>query len=148
MNLIQPIKVIIADDHEYFRVGFTKIFRYKYPHNIEFVAEACNGEELINLVEIYLPHIVITDIKMPVMDGIKACKAIKDKYQNIGVIALSMFDDLDNVTNMIQAGANGYLIKTCPANEIMEAIQTVYNKDRYYCSSITKIMIRQNITAK
>jgi DNA-binding NarL/FixJ family response regulator len=148
MNLNQPIKIIIADDHEIFRVGFKKIFQRKYSTKIEFIAEACNGQELIDLVAIHHPHIVISDIKMPVMDGIKACKIIKDRFPSIGVIAFSMFDDLNNVTSMLQAGANGYLVKSAPATEIMEAIQTVYRNEHYYCSSVSAIMFHEPMNSK
>jgi len=137
MNPNPPIKLVIADDHESFRKGFTKIIRDQYPEEIEFVAEAANGTELVENVAKHRPQVVITDIRMPGMDGIQASKIIKQQYPGTAIIALSAFTDTRTIMAMLQAGVNGYLIKTSPKEEVMEAIQSVSRNEPYYCSTVS-----------
>ena len=125
------IKVIIADDHDLFRDGL-KITLQRQPH-IKLLDEASNGAELVRIVEEHLPDIILTDIKMPLLDGIEATKLITQKFPSIGIIALSMFDEEDLIVDMLEAGAKGYLVKNCNKEEIVDAIQTVYNGHPYYC---------------
>ena len=70
---------------------------------------------------------------MPLLDGIEATKLITHKFPSIGIIALSMFDEEDLIVDMLEAGAKGYLVKNCNKEEIVDAIQTVYNEHPYYC---------------
>lgn len=132
-NLYLPVRIILADDHEIFRDGFqTMLTKQKA---IEMVAEAGNGRELIELTAKLNPDVIVTDIKMPVMDGIEATRILADRYPHIGVIALSMFDEDNLVIDMLEAGAKGYLIKNAPKHEIYEAIKTVYKNGTYYCQN-------------
>jgi DNA-binding NarL/FixJ family response regulator len=130
-NLYLPVRIILADDHEIFRDGFQTML--KKQKEIEMVGEAENGKELIELTARLNPDVIITDIKMPVMDGIEATRILSDRFPHIGIIALSMFDEDNLVVDMLEAGAKGYLIKNAPKHEIFEAIKTVYKKGTYYC---------------
>jgi DNA-binding NarL/FixJ family response regulator len=130
------IKLIIADDHEMFRDGF-KLMLTKQK-DILLVAEAENGKELLELVGIHKPNVVVTDIKMPVMDGIEAAKKISEHFPDIGIIGLSMFDEDDLIVDMLEAGAKGYLLKNSSKEQITEAIKTVYNGDPYYCRTTSR----------
>jgi two-component system, NarL family, response regulator NreC len=127
------IKLVIADDHEIFRDGF-KLMLTKYPE-IFLAGEAENGKQLVELVQKIKPDVVITDIKMPMMDGIEATKKIIELLPNTGIIGLSMFDEDDLIVDMLEAGAKGFLIKNAGKEQIIEAIKTVYNNDPYYCKS-------------
>jgi two-component system, NarL family, response regulator NreC len=133
MTVTPDIKLIIADDHEIFRDGF-KLMLTKYPE-IKLVGEAENGKELVELTQKLQPDVVITDIKMPVMDGIEATKKIIELFPDIGIIGLSMFDEDDLIVDMLEAGAKGFLIKNAGKEQITEAIKTVYNNDPYYCKT-------------
>jgi len=126
-----PIRVIVADDHEIFRDGFRALL--KKQQDIELVAEAENGKELLELTQKYKPDVVITDIKMPKSDGIQATRLLEEKYPHIGVIALSMFDEENLIVDMLEAGAKGYLLKNAAKDEIIEAIKTVFHNGTYYC---------------
>ena len=130
-NTTQPISVILADDHEIFRDGM-KLMLSKFK-DVEMKADASNGRELIKLVDEIKPDIVITDIKMPLMDGVEATKYIVKHHPHIGVIALSMFDEISLIVEMLEAGASGYLVKDCDKTEIKQAIERVYQKEQYYC---------------
>ncbi|MFT3979802.1 MAG: response regulator transcription factor [Ferruginibacter sp.] len=133
MSTTADIKLIIADDHEIFRDGF-KLMLSKFPEII-LVGEAANGRELIQLTEALNPDIILTDIKMPVMDGIEATKKIIEMLPDKGIIGLSMYDDDELIIEMLEAGAKGYLIKNAGKNQIIEAIKTVAEGDPYYCKT-------------
>jgi DNA-binding NarL/FixJ family response regulator len=131
MPTVADIKLIIADDHEIFRDGF-KLMLSKFPE-IKLVGEAANGRELLELIQKENPDVILTDIKMPVMDGIEATKKIIELYPEKGIIGLSMYDDDELIIEMLEAGAKGYLIKNAGKEQIIEAIKTVYNDEPYYC---------------
>jgi len=129
------LKIILADDHEIFRDGFRGFLENQ--EKIDLVAEASNGEQLVALAGRYLPDVILTDIKMPEMDGIEATRIISRLYPQIGIIALSMFGDDNLVIDMLEAGAKGYLLKNAHKKEILEAITTVAKNHPYYCSKTT-----------
>jgi len=126
------INIIMADDHEIFRDGFAVMFRKSA--DIKLIAEARNGRQLVTLVEKHNPDIVLTDIKMPDMDGVEATRIITNKFPQVDIIALSMFDDDNLIIDMLEAGAKGYLLKNAHKKEIIEAIRTVNRNDPYYCN--------------
>jgi len=139
MNLSrQPLTVVHADDHEIFRRGIKNIIGGQPQWNINLLDEACNGVELVEKVKRHQPDIVLTDIKMPVMNGIEACKLIRQVSPSTKTIALSLFEETDYVVEMVKAGASGYLVKTTTADELMEAITTVSGGVPYYCSTATR----------
>jgi len=125
------IKVVIADDHEIFRDGM-KLTLQK-ADNIQLLGEASDGKELIKQIEALNPDVVITDIKMPGMDGVEATKIIKQQFPGIAVIALSMFDDEELILEMLEAGALGYLLKNSDKFEITDAVESVHDGKPYYC---------------
>lgn len=125
------IKVIIADDHEIFRDGL-RLMLQKQP-DIDLLAEAEDGKELIEQIKQLQPDVVITDVKMPRMDGVAAARHISEHYPTIGIIALTMFDEDDLIVDMLEAGARGYLLKNADKNEMVDAVKSVYNNEPYYC---------------
>lgn len=131
MKLHGTIKVIIADDHEIFRDGL-KLMLQKQP-DIQLLAEAEDGKELIEKTEQLKPDVVITDVKMPRMDGASATRYLTEHCPDIGIIALTMFDEEEQIIEMLESGAKGYLLKNADKNEIKEAIQSVYEQTPYYC---------------
>ena len=136
---VNPIRIVIADDHEIFRDGLRVLVK-KFP-DVNLVGEAEDGEELINITKQLKPDIVLTDIKMPVMDGIAATRYIISNYNNVNVIALSMFDEDNLIIDMLEAGAKGYLLKNAHKDEIIDAIKTVNDGKTYYCKTTsTKLL--------
>lgn len=128
-----PIRIVLADDHEIFRDGF-RVMCNKIP-SIQLIGEAEDGERLVEMVTVLQPDVVITDINMPRMDGVQAAKILNEAYPEIGIIALSMFDEEHLIVDMLEAGARGYLIKNAQKEEITEAIQAVFKNEKYYCTS-------------
>lgn len=137
MNMIN---IILADDHELIREGIARIIT-KQPH-INIVGEAADGFNLLKLVEQFQPHIVITDIKMPGMDGIEATRVISRLYPSIHVIALSLYDDDEMIYEMLAAGAKGYLVKNAPKKEFVDAIHAIIKKQSYFSEDICKQIVR------
>jgi DNA-binding NarL/FixJ family response regulator len=136
--MANTIKIILAEDHEFLRDGFSS-FIEKCP-GIKLVAEACNGKQLVQLTEKWRPDVVLTDIKMPVMNGIEATREISKKFPDVGVIAFSMFNDEYLLNEMLEAGATGYLVKNASKEEIIAAIIAVSNQKSFFCSD-TKIKL-------
>jgi DNA-binding NarL/FixJ family response regulator len=129
--LINHVRVVIADDHEIFRDGLKLVLQKQ--KDIVVAGEACDGRELIELVKQQLPDVVITDVKMPNLDGVAAAKYLAQHYPSVGVIALTMFDEEDLIIDMLEAGAKGYLLKNADKTEILEAVHTVANNQSHYC---------------
>jgi len=125
------IRLVIADDHEIFRDGLALMLSKQ--QNIFLSGQAANGKELIELVNASKPDVVMTDVKMPGMDGIEATKHLLQQYPDLKIIALSMFDEENLIVDMLEAGAKGYLLKNADKQEILDAINQVYEDKTYYC---------------
>jgi DNA-binding NarL/FixJ family response regulator len=138
------IRLLVADDHEMLREGFHTMLK-KYPE-IELIGEARNGEELVDLTGKLHPDVIITDIKMPRLDGIDATRMITKKFPACRIIAFTMFDEEVLIVDMLEAGARGYLVKTAAKEEIIEAIHTVMENKTYYCRETTSRLA--NLIAK
>lgn len=128
-----PIRLIIADDHEVYRDGLKTLLGKTT--ELQVIGEASNGKELIDVCDALRPDIVLTDIKMPLMDGIEAAAYISSHIPHVKIIALSMFNQDNLILDMLNAGASGYLIKNAAKNEILEAITSVTKDVPYYCRS-------------
>ncbi|KAA2239489.1 response regulator transcription factor [Chitinophaga agrisoli] len=127
----QQIRLMIADDHEIFRDGLALMLSRQ--DDIQLVGQASNGRELIELLENTQADIVMTDLKMPGMDGVTATRILLQKDPALKIIALSMFDEEDLIVEMLEAGAKGYLLKNADKQEILEAISQVYDDNIFYC---------------
>jgi two-component system response regulator NreC len=133
-TIYNEVKIIIADDHDIFLDGLISIFEKEKLFTI--IDKANNGLELLECLKTHEPDIILIDIQMPKMNGIEATKVIKDLYPHIGILALSFRDDDDSLIEMIEAGANGYLIKSAKKNEIIEGISAVYNGSNFFCKNM------------
>jgi DNA-binding NarL/FixJ family response regulator len=127
----KQITLVIADDHEIFRDGLALLLNKQ--ENMTLVGQASNGRELIQMVADKKPDMVLTDIKMPYLDGIEACRLMLQQDPTLKIIALSMFEEEDLIVEMLEAGAKGYLLKNADKREIQEAILTVSEGNIFYC---------------
>lgn len=133
------ITLAIAEDHQALVDGINLLL--KYEEDISIIGMCNNGEDLIDLVRLKQPKVVLTDIRMPKIDGIAATKIIKKEFPHIKVIAFSMFDQEEAVTQMIEAGASGYLLKSSPLEEVLNAIQSVAKGETYFDASIDETLL-------
>jgi len=123
-------KIILADDQELFRKGFRYLLETE-EKDLEVVAEAANGQELLQAVLKSEADLVISDIQMPVKDGIEACSQLQQTHPHLPIIALSMFGNEHYIVDMIEAGAKGYLLKNTTRAEVRDAIKVVLAGGNY-----------------
>lgn len=129
------VKIIIADDHQLFIDGIKSILQSQI--DITIIGEANNGLELIRLVEKGVqPNIILTDIRMPVMDGISATRILTKEYPKIPILALSMYDQQIDVIEMIEAGAKGYITKNVQKKELIHAIHELLHGKQYFSKNL------------
>lgn len=133
------ITVAIAEDHQALVDGIYLLL--KYEEDISILGMCNDGEELLEIVRRKEPKVVLTDIKMPKIDGIAATKIIKKEFPHIKVIAFSMFDQEEAVTQMIAVGASGYLLKNSPLEEVLNAIKSVALGNTYFDASIDNSLL-------
>ena len=135
------IRTLIVDDHPLVRDGLRS--RFKRSDDIEVVGEACDGREALELVKGLLPEVVLLDINMPTMNGIQAAEAILDTAPETIILVLSMHDDPQYVTQLVELGAKGYVLKSASAEEMLNAIKAVYSGGIYYSPSIANSLIKK-----
>ena len=140
------ISLVIADDHEIFRDGL--VLMLSRQPSIKLKGQAEDGKELIALVSEHKPDIVITDIKMPRMDGIEATKYITTHFPSSKIIALSMFNEENLIVDMLEAGAKGYLLKNADKQEILDAIECVYEGNVFYCKHTSSRLASMIVNSK
>ncbi|MEW4923507.1 response regulator transcription factor [Algibacter sp. 2305UL17-15] len=129
------IKIIIADDHQLFIDGLKSIIEKAL--NVEVIGEANNGLEVLKLLEEGLhPNVIITDIRMPILDGVGLTKILTKEYPKIKVLSLSMFDQTIDVTEMLEVGAKGYVTKNVDKNELELAINTLVKNEYYFSKNL------------
>ena len=134
------IKVLIADDHQLFREGLTNLLADAA--DIEVIAQAENGQEVLEKVRFSKPDIVLMDIGMPLLNGIDTTIALRKEFPDIKTIALSMHDEKTYVKGMFEAGAWGYLLKNCAYDQLVDAIIQVYNGEKYLDTHATRVIIQ------
>ncbi len=140
--MTEKITLGIADDHRLFREGLSSILR-QYP-TIEVVIEAANGQEMLDKIATAsaLPDVVLMDLDMPVLDGMKATEILKKTYPQIKVLIISMHNQDQIILKMLDLGANGYLLKNAEAEEVVRAIETVKTKDYYFNDYINHVLLK------
>ena len=131
----KPVRVVIADDHQLLIDGFYSAMR-KHPQ-VLMAGYANDGEALVNLIVEVRPDVILTDIKMPVKDGITATREILQRFPYIHVIAFSGFLDENYITDMMDAGAMGYLLKNDHYSVILKAIEQVMQGKVFYSQEVS-----------
>jgi len=124
------IKIAIADDHKIFRDGIKMALSDK--ENLKILWEAEDGKDMMHKISIKMPDVLLMDIRMPEIDGINAIQILRKEYETVKIIVLTMYDDHQIITKMMEMGANAYLTKTTDPEEIYEAILTCMNEDYYF----------------
>jgi DNA-binding NarL/FixJ family response regulator len=133
------IRVAIADDHALFRTGVKSSLSSR--KDIQMIAEAENGMQLMNLLKHIQPDVVLLDIHMPIMDGYTTLPEIKKLYPEVKVIMLSMNNDPSIITKMMEIGANSYLTKESDSETIYQAIKTCYEQEFFFNELTNKALL-------
>jgi NarL family two-component system response regulator LiaR len=142
----EKTRVLLADDHVLVRQGIRQFL--EDAEDIDVVAEADNGEQALHLVEMYRPDIAILDIHMPEMTGVEATRRIKQQFPLVRVLILTAYDDDPYVFALLQAGADGYVLKTASADELVRAVHTVHRGSPALSPEIASKVIRQMTTGR
>ncbi len=131
MNPDKNISILIADDHTIMRHALKGSLNRE--PGIRVVADTNNGREAIQLAKKHSPDIVILDINMPKLNGIETAEELVKHNPGIKILALSMYCDPYYIHRMIQAGARGFIIKTCTFSELLRAVKAITGGSRYFC---------------
>ncbi len=118
------IRVLLADDHAVVRAGIRQFL--EQAEDIQVVAEADDGESAKELISGHQPDVAVLDIQMPRATGIEVTNWLRKNHANVGVLILTAYDDAPYVMAVLQAGANGYVLKTAAPREIIRAVRDVY----------------------
>ncbi|TVQ62849.1 MAG: DNA-binding response regulator [Phycisphaerales bacterium] len=149
MNLTLQLKttmpdqtsVMIVDDHAMILAGIRSIL--EHTEGISVVGQATDGREAVALASRLAPDVVLMDVGMPELNGVEATRKIHALDPKIAIIALSMHSDQRYVTGMLDAGARGYLLKTCEADELLRAIDAVRRGRIYVASDLTHVLVER-----
>lgn len=135
----KKIRVIIADDHALFREGVKTALLVK--KDIEVIAEAENGLHLLDILKQKKADVILLDIQMPLMDGIKTLNELHDNHPHLKVIVLSMYNDHTLIAKLMEKGANSYLTKNSDPDMIYQAIKTCYEQEYFFNDLTNKALL-------
>ena len=136
---MDPIRVLIADDHPLYRDGMRGLLDSE--PSTEVLGEASSGEEAIELAEALQPDVILMDIKMPGINGIEASREILNTNPQAGILMVTMFEDDDSLFAAMRAGARGYLLKDSRGEEVVHAIRAVADGEAIFGPGIAKRLI-------
>lgn len=137
---MNPIKVVIVDDHALIREGIKKLLELE--DGIEIVAVAQDGEDALEKIATFRPDVVLLDINMPKMNGIECLKQIKSKYTKTKVIMLTIHEDSEYLIKTINIGAEGYVLKDADVSSLVKAIQKVVSGDIYIHPTLSNVLVK------
>jgi two-component system, NarL family, response regulator NreC len=137
------ISILIADDHKILRQGLRTLLSREA--DMDVIAEAEDGRDAVRLVRELTPQVVIMDVGMPDLNGIEATRQILQEFPDTKIVALSMHTDRRFVTNMIKAGASGYLLKDSAFEELATAIRMVMARKIYLSHEISHLVIKDYV---
>lgn len=140
---MSEIKIILADDHRIFRDGLKSLLSDN--DYIKIIGEASGGKELMEMLKSLKPDIVITDITMPGLSGIDVARHISEFYPDIKIMILSMHTNEEFIINSVKAGAHGYLPKDTTKEELLDAINILYERGEYFSRLISDNFLKSYI---
>lgn len=136
------IRILLVDDHQMILDGLGYIF--KQSKSFEVVAKVNSGKEALRILENIKIDIVITDLDMPGMTGLQLIKKIKEEHDGVKIIMLSMHSDTQLVKEVMKSGADGYLLKTSNEEDMIIAVNQVYDGKKYFSTSITESLLNSS----
>ena len=146
MNTEMVIKIALADDHKIFRDGIKMALKGK--DYLRVLWEAEDGKDLMHKMKLKKPDVLLMDIRMPELDGVNAIALIRKEYDDVKIIVLTMYDDQEMISKMLELGANAYLTKTSDPEEIYQAILSCMNDDFYFNELVNKAVLSKLQTKK
>ncbi|MEM9930538.1 MAG: response regulator transcription factor [Bacteroidota bacterium] len=136
-----PITIVLVDDHALVRDGIKSLLEGE--SDLQVIGEASDGLEAITIIDQLKPDLVIMDIRMPRLDGIRTVHALKQRGATVPCLMLSMHDSEEYVLQSLNAGAHGYLLKDASREEFVKAIHTISSGERYFSGDLSHILVKQ-----
>jgi len=136
-----PIRILLADDHAVVRAGIRQFL--EQAEDICVVAEADDGDSAQRLIAEHLPDVAVLDIQMPKATGIEVTRWIRKEHNDVGVLILTAYDETPYIMAVLQAGANGYVLKTASPQEIIRAVRNVHAGNSAIGTAILQKMMAQ-----
>jgi DNA-binding NarL/FixJ family response regulator len=133
------LRILLADDHAMVRQGLRKVLEERPEWQV--VAEAGDGHEAVRLAELHKPNVAVLDVAMPLLNGIEATRRIVKRVPQTRILVLSMYSDEAYVTQMMKAGATGYLLKDSGGADLVEAVQSVAQGKSYFSPAVARLML-------
>ncbi len=143
---METIKVILADDHVIVRNGIKILL--ESDGDVEVIGEASNGVEALEMAKDLQPDILISDIKMPIMNGIEATSKLHEVAPNTKALILSMHDDEEYIVKSVESGASGYLLKDTTKEEFSKAIRAILDGQKYFSGDISNILVNNYLNMR
>jgi two-component system, NarL family, response regulator NreC len=137
------VRILLADDHTLVRQGLRKLLEEQ--PDWEVIAEASNGRDAVRLAEHHRPDVAVVDLAMPLLNGIEATRQITRHVPGTRVLVLSMYSDEAYVTQILQAGAAGYLLKESADVDLMHAVAAVSVGKSFFSPSIARVMLDEYV---
>lgn len=135
---MRPLRILLADDHTVVRQGLRKVLEARPEWQV--VAEAGDGREAVRLAEETAPDVAILDVAMPLLNGIEAVRQIARKVPSTRTLVLSMHADEAYVTQMLRAGAAGYLLKDSADVDLLQAVEVVSTGKSFFSPAIARVI--------
>ena len=132
----EKIRIVLADDHHIVRAGVRQLL--EGANDLQVIAEAGDGEEAQNLIQAHKPDVAVLDIQMPKASGIEVTRWVRSHLPEVGVLILTAYDEDPYVMAVLQAGANGYVLKTGQADELIQAVRDVHDGKSALDPNITR----------
>ncbi|OAV63072.1 response regulator [Enteractinococcus helveticum] len=146
METMQEISVAIVDDQALIRSGLSMLINSR--EDLRVTGEAANGQDAVNSAHVVAADVVLMDVRMPVMDGIAATRALLERNDALKIIVLTTFDLDEYALDAIDAGASGFLLKDAPPEQLLAAIDSVYHGDAVIAPSTTKRLLEHLVKPK
>lgn len=146
MESDSQIKVLIVDDHNMVVDGLVSILSQF--NDLSIVGTCSNGQEAIDKTSILQPNLIIMDVDMPVLDGLRACQEIKSSSPGTKVLTLSMHNDKATIQSAIEASSDGYILKNSSSEELRKGIDTIMGGGKYFSPDVTISLINDSSELK
>jgi len=132
------IRVAITDDHKVVNDGFERVVNASEQARV--IGKAYSAAGCLALLETVQPDVLLLDVGLPDINGIDLCIMIKEKYPDVGVLMLTSYAEMFTIRRALEAGANGYMLKSAMSEEVIEGIARVASGERYLSSEVEKII--------
>lgn len=140
-DVLEKLRILIADDHSMFREGLKKLFELE--KDLEVIDEATNGKEALTKTQELKPDILLLDINMPSLGGLEVLRTIREKEIDVKVLLLTFHNEVEYLYKAVEGGADGYVLKDSESDLLMSAIRTISKGDTYIQPNMAALLFKK-----